>query len=196
MSPRNLLLFKGIVALLLVWGVAWGLMRWAGAARSSPEKVIAFVREHPLSEVQDEEERKRIIEELARMLNSLEPSEIRELEETAGQNPRRDFFEHMSPAEQLYFLERRVGRAFEQMMQSFNEMDREERRKIVERSLKRMEEGRGAPAGLKETDPEIADKITQAGLKAYYEEANAETKMDLAPLLEEMQRSMSLMRGR
>jgi hypothetical protein len=33
-------------------------------------------------------------------------------------------------------------------------------------------------------------------LKSYYEDANAETKLDLAPLLEEMQRSMSTMRGK
>jgi hypothetical protein len=59
-----------------------------------------------------------------------------------------------------------------------------------------MKEERGGPARLEEADPAIAEKITEAGLKAYYEEANAETKLDLAPLLEEMQRSMSMMRGR
>jgi hypothetical protein len=196
MSPRNLLLVKGLVALLLVWGGAWGLMRWAGAARPTPEKVKAFVAENDLSTMDDPEERKRVIGELATMLNGLEPSEVRELEENSERDPRRDFFRELSPEEQLFFLERRVGRAFQQMMQSFNEMEREERRKIVDRSLKRMQEERGGPGRLEEADPEIADKITQAGLKAYYEDANAETKLDLAPLLEEMQRSMSMMRGR
>ena len=66
----------------------------------------------------------------------------------------------------------------------------------VLRLIKRMQEERGGPGRLEEADPEIADKITQAGLKAYYEDANAETKLDLAPLLEEMQRSMSMMRGK
>jgi DNA invertase Pin-like site-specific DNA recombinase len=121
---------------------------------------------------------------------------MRELEERAGEDPRRNLLGEMSTEEQLFFLERRVGRAFQQMMQSFNEMEREERKRIVERSLKRMKEERGGPARLEEADPEIAEKITEAGLKAYYEEANAETKLDLAPLLEEMQRSMSMMRGR
>lgn len=196
MNARNLLLVKGLVALALVWGVAWGLMRWAGAARPTPEKVKAFVAENDLSTIEDPDERKRVIGELATMLNGLEPSEVRELEEGGGRDPRRDFFRDLSPDEQFYFLERRVGRAFQQMMQSFNEMEREERKKIVERSLKRMQEERGGPGRLEEADPEIADKITQAGLKAYYEDANAETKLDLAPLLEEMQRSMSMMRGK
>lgn len=196
MSSRNFLLVKGLFALALVWGVAWGLMRWAGAVRPTPEKVKAFVAENDLSSIDDPEERKRVIDELATMLNGLEPSEVRELEEEAGEDPRRDFFRELTPDEQFFFLERRVGRAFQQMMQSFNEMEREERRKIVDRSLKRMQEERGGPGRLEEADPEIADKITQAGLKSYYEDANAETKLDLAPLLEEMQRSMSMMRGK
>ena len=196
MSYRNRLLFKGIAALLVVWGVAYGLMRWAGAAKPTPEKVVAFVEANPLAEITDREERKRVIGELANLLNGLEPGEMRELEERAGEDPRRNILGEMSTEEQLFFLERRVGRAFQQMMQSFNEMEREERKRIVERSLKRMKEERGGPARLEEADPEIAEKITQAGLKAYYEEANAETKLDLAPLLEEMQRSMSMMRGK
>ena len=196
MSYRNLLLVKGLLALVLVWGVAWGLMRWAGAARATPEKVIAFAEANPLAELEDPEERKRVIGELATMLNGLEPSEIRELEEKAGGDPRRNLVGEMSPDEQLYFLERRVGRAFQQMMQSFNEMDREERRRIVDRSLKRMQEERGGPGRLEEADPEVAEKITEAGLKSYYQDASAETKIDLAPLLEEMQKSMSMMRNR
>lgn len=196
MTRQTQMLVKGLVAIALVWAVAWGLMRWAGAARPTPEKIVAFVEGHPLGEIDDAEDRLRIIGELADMLNGLEPAELRELEERAAADPRREYFEGMSPEEQLFFLERRVGRAFQQMMQSFNEMEREERKRIVERSLKQMREERGGPGRLEEADPEIAEKITQAGLKAYYEDANAETKLDLAPLLEEMQRAMTTMRGR
>ncbi len=171
-------------------------MRWAGAAKPTLEKVSAFVEEHPLSEISDPDERKRVIGELADLLNGLEPSEMRRLEEEVAEDPRRDLLQEMSTEEQFFFLERRVGRAFQQMMESFNEMDREERKRIVEKSLKRMKEGRGAPARLEETDPAVAEKITEAGLKAYYEEASAETKLDLAPLRVEMQRSMTVMRER
>ena len=99
----------------------------------------------------------------------------------------------LSGEEQLYFLERRIGRAFEQIMDSFNEMDRDERKKIVERSLKRIRErGDGSSGPFGEDNPEVAEQITDAGLKAYYSTANAETKIDLAPLLEEMQRTITL----
>ncbi len=196
MNPRNKLLIKGIVALFLVWGLAYAIAAWAGSIRATPEKVAAFIDDNPLAGLEDPEKRKEVIGTLATMLNELEPSEIRVLEENRENDPRRDFFEQLNPEEQFYFLERRVGRAFQQMMQSFNEMDREERRKIVERSLKRMQEQNGGPGRLEEADPDVAEKITGAGLKAYYEDASAETKIDLAPLLEEMQRSMTTMRNR
>jgi hypothetical protein len=82
------------------------------------------------------------------------------------------------------------------MMQSFNEMDREERKKIVERSLRRIRENQGeGDRNLETEDPEIVEKIAEAGFKAYYSEASAETKIDLAPLMEEMQGVMGQMRG-
>jgi len=196
MNPRNTLLFKGIAGLLLVWGVAYALVSWAGSIRPTPEKVMAYIDANPLDGLEDTEKRKEIIGNLATMLNELEPSEIRLLEENRENDPRRDFFEKLNPEEQYYFLEKRVGRAFQQMMQSFNEMDRDERKKIVERSLKRMQEQNGGAGRLEAADPEFAEKITGAGLKAYYEDASAETKIDLAPLLEEMQRSMTTMRNR
>lgn len=196
MNPRNRLLLKGIAALALLWAVAYGAVRWAGEVRPTPEKVMAFVDANPLEGVEDPEERKRIIGTLATMLNELEPAGIRVLEENRERDPRHEFFEELSTDEQFYFLEKRVGRAFQQMMQSFNEMDRDERKKIVERSLKRMAEQNGGPGRLEEADPGVAERITEAGLKAYYEDASAETKIDLAPLLEEMQRSMTGMRGR
>lgn len=196
MNPRNKLLVKGIVALVLLWGIAYAIVSWAGSIRPTPEKIVAYIDADPLEGLEDPEKRKEVIGTLATMLNELEPSELRLLEENRENYSRRDFFEQLSPDEQFYFLEKRVGRAFQQMMQSFNDMDRDERKKVVERSLKRMQEQNGGPGRLEEADPELAEKITGAGLKAYYEDASAETKIDLAPLLEEMQRSMTTMRKR
>lgn len=194
MVSRNRFLFVGLGAILVLWAVVYGVMRWAGSARPTPEKIERFVAEHPLDEVSDPERRKEIIGELAAMLNALEPEELREFERSDREALRGEWFAKLSPDEQMYFLERRIGRAFQQLMESFNKMEREERRKVVERSLRRMREEGGGPARLEETDPEIAEKITSAGLKSYYEDASAETKIDLAPLLEEMQRSLSMMR--
>lgn len=198
MTMRTAFLIKGLAALLVLWLVVFAISSWVKSAKPTAEKVAAYATENPLSEIEDSEKRKEVIGNLAAMLNQMEASELRALESEEFRDPRRKLFEEMSGDEQLYFLQRRIGRAFEQIMQSFNEMERDERKKIVERSLKRLKEGDGGPGGerLEEADPELVEQITEAGLNAYYSEASAETKIDLAPLLEEMQRSMTRMGGR
>lgn len=182
---------------MILWAVVFAVVKVAGSMKPTVEKLEAFAEKNPLSEIEDPEERKRVIGGIVDMLNEMEPSEVALLADRNESDPRREFMRELSPEEQLYFLERRVGRAFQQMMVSFNEMERDERQRIVERTLKRMKENTdGGPQGdLDGDDPELAGKIADAGLKAYYSDASVETKIDLAPLLEEMQRTMGRMGG-
>ena len=71
------------------------------------------------------------------------------------------------------------------MMEAFDKMDPKERQRLVEKSLRDME-GQGGEdvVRLKEEDPEVIDRIVKEGLAAYYQNASAETKMDLAPLMD------------
>lgn len=196
MSARQRILWRGLAGLAALWVVVYAIASIAGGMKPTAEKVEAYQRKNPLSATEDPEERRRIIETMAGMLNRMDSSEAARLAERAEDDPRRDFFREMSPEEQFYFLERRVGRAFQQMMESFNEMEREERREIVDRAIRQMREGRGGPSGLEEQDPEVVERIAEAGFRAYYADASAETKIDLAPLMEEMQSVMSRHRSR
>jgi hypothetical protein len=201
MSARQQILWRGLAGLAALWLLVYGVILVAGSMKPTAEKVEAFQERNPLSEVEDPEKRRRIIEEMASLLNRMDASEVARLAERAEADPRRDFFRELNPEEQFYFLERRVGRAFQQMMESFNAMEREERREIVERALRQMREGEGngrggGPSNLEEQDPEVVERIAEAGFRAYYADASAETKIDLAPLMEEMQNVMSRHRGR
>jgi hypothetical protein len=198
-TGRNALFLKAGIALAVVWGIVWGAFQVTGNLKPTPEKLVAFAEENRLSEIDDSEKRRRVIGKVASMLNQMEPAELRRLAEETGEDPRREFFEEMNPEEQRFFMEKRIGKAFEQMMTAFNEMEREERKQVVERTLKQMRSDNARADGLErleETDPELVDRIVNEGLKAYYQSASAETKLDLAPVLEEMQKNLAFSRDR
>jgi hypothetical protein len=204
MSGNGILIKAGIV-LVLLWAGVWGVSKYVSGLRPTPEKALTFVEENDLSKIEDPDERKQVLGDLADMLNAMEAAEVQEFQKMMfadAENPeagRRQMFENLSPEEQWYFMERRIGRAFDQMMQAFNEMDREERKKVVERTLRQMRRDGGGNGPsldrLEGQDQEFVEKVTSEGFRAYYEEANAETKLDLAPVLEEMQRNLGGGRG-
>ena len=204
MSGNGILIKAGVV-LVLLWAGVWGVSKYVSGLRPTPEKALTFVEENDLSQIEDPEERKQVLGDLADMLNAMDGAEVQEFQEKMfadAENPeegRRQLFENLSPEEQWYFMEKRIGRAFDQMMQAFNEMDREERKKVVERTLRQMRRDGNANGSsldrLEGQDQKFVEKVTSEGFRAYYEEASAETKLDLAPVLEEMQRNLGGGRG-
>ncbi|MEC5126042.1 hypothetical protein VSU19_04740 [Verrucomicrobiales bacterium BCK34] len=191
MNSRNSGLIKGAVCLVVIWAVIGLSIKLVRSAKPTAEKVTAYLADNDLSGISDEARRREVIGRTAEMLNAMDSDELEALNGKEDEDPRRKLFGELSSEEQLYFLERRIGRAFEQIMESFNAMERDERKKIVERSMKRIQERGGSGGPFDEENPEVAEQITDAGLKAYYSTANAETKIDLAPLLEEMQRTIA-----
>ena len=50
-------------------------------------------------------------------------------------------------------------------------------------------------ARAEELGPELLEKITQEGMRAYFEKSSAETKLDLAPLMQAVNETMQGLRG-
>lgn len=191
MNLRNRLLVKGLLALLALWFVVAMVTRWAGSLTPTPAKIEKFVAKNPLSEIEDPDERKRVISRVAEMMNQLDPEDLRDLERRGTRESREAILRSMTPEEQWFFMEKRMGRAFSQMMEVFNEMERSERKATVERALSQLRKNEGGNGPMDEASPEMVEKIASAGMKAYFEDSSAETKMDLAPLMEEIQSIMS-----
>ncbi len=76
-------------------------------------------------------------------------------------------------------------------------MKPEQRKKFVEQGLKEIQEGRTQEemARADEMSAELLDKISQEGIRAYFEKSNADTKLDLAPLMDAMNETMQGLRG-
>jgi hypothetical protein len=91
---------------------------------------------------------------------------------------------------------------FKQMLTSFEQLPEEKRRKAIDDALRRLKEARGqlgaVPGGRNRggtnSPPVLSDelqaRIRTIGLKAFYSQSSAQTKAELAPVLEELQRVM------
>jgi hypothetical protein len=63
--------------------------------------------------------------------------------------------------------------------------------------LKEIQEGRTEEdmARAKELDETLLTKISEEGMRAFFDKASADTKLDLAPLMEAMNETMQGLRG-
>ena len=191
-----------MIALVLIWAVAIGGYELAKNARVTPEKLRAYVESVDFSHL-SAAERAAAIKKFADMLNALSLEERRSL-----RLKRMAWFDQMTEAEKSEFLEATLPTGFKQMLAAFEEMPPEKRQKVVDQAVKQMKEagekmaggGQSTPAGAggPGLSPELQEKVTKIGLQSFYSQSSAQTKAELAPFLEEMQRTMEsgrMMRG-
>jgi hypothetical protein len=182
-----------VVAILAgIWIVAGGVVWLARLAKPTPASLERYVAAHPLAGAAPSE-RGRVIEKVADQLNRLSYEDRRSFREKRELD---GFFHALTPEERSRFLDLTLPEGFHQMMTALNEMKPEQRRKIVQRALADLEAGRGPgdrDGGNSDRPPLDAaqqEKIIQLGMSAFYEDANADVKLDFAPVIEQMQRSL------
>lgn len=197
MNSRILLIAFG--ALAAIWGAVAGIMSLTDKHTTTPEKVLDAMSNAPwlLDENAEltEAQRKEHLDKVITQVNLLDFDQRRDMREVDGdQEKRRRFMESLTDEEKGYFMKSTVEQHFKSVMKAFNQMSREERQKIVEQARKDMQrnqvEGQNIER-LQERDEKVFQQVVDKGLGAYYEEASAETKMDLAPLMEEMQQRIN-----
>jgi hypothetical protein len=99
------------------------------------------------------------------------------------------FFRSLTPDEQTRFLDLTLPTGFKQMMDALNKMEPEKRKRFVEKSLAEMRQREGEERPEAGDDPNVG-KIVDQGLRSFYSEASADVKMDVAPLIEQMQKNL------
>lgn len=189
------------VAILGIWIVAMAGYRIARNAKVTAEKVQAYVAAVDLSKL-SAADRAEALRKLAAMLNalSLEDRQRLRLERTAEA-----WFTQMTEEEKGEFIEATMPTGFKQMIAAFEEQPEEKRRRTIDQSLKRLREmnadvqsGSANGSGTNRSavlSPELEAKVRTIGLKSFYSQSSAQTKAELAPLLEEMQKAMESGRG-
>lgn len=174
---------KVFVLLASVWLVVGGVMFWAGKAKPTPERLSRYLDENRIDN-KTGQDRERTFLEVAEQLNGLDYEQRRQVRMGKQLD---QFFRSLTPEEQSRFLDLTLPTGFKQMMESFNKMDPARRKRFVENALKDMQDQDGE--GRRPDDPHV-QKMVKEGLRSFYSDANADVKMDFAPLIEQMQRNL------
>jgi hypothetical protein len=119
------------------------------------------------------------------------------------------WFNQMTDAEKGQFLEATLPTGFKQMINAFQQLPDDKRRRLIDNTMRNLENGGGNSNGRRRTmggtnappnsingtnsapiSPELESKIRSIGLNTFYSQSSAETKAELAPVLEELQHQM------
>jgi hypothetical protein len=200
---RQSVILKAAIALLIVWAVVWSVRAWAGSRKITAERVQSRIeaadfvnwsdRDKPPSTV-EAELREKELREIADMVNRLD---FQEREKNRRNRGGEEFFRKLSTSEKSLFIELTVMESMNRFMESLDAMPPEQRRKFVEQGLKEVEAGRTAEemARADELGADLLEKISQEGMRAYFENSSTQTKLDLAPLMEAINETMQGLRG-
>jgi len=205
LNQRHRIILWAITALAGIWLVAWAGHGLFNSLKVTPEKVRAYVESVDLSKLTGDA-RAKALRKLADQLNALsfEDRQRLRLERTAYR-----WFAAMTETEKAEFIEATLPTGFKQMITAFEELPEDRRRRAIDDSLKRLREANqrmssgemtlGRGTNTPPISEELEAQVRTIGLKTFYGQSSAQTKAELAPVLEELQRAMEsgrTMRGR
>jgi len=178
--------WTGGLVLAGIWILAAAGIWLARHQTVTAEKTMAYVRAHPLTS-RNPDERRAIIENVAHQVNHLTFEERRKFR---LEKDLRQFYESMTDAERSYYLDLTLSKGIQQAIQAFNEMPSDKRKRIIQRAVNDLQRAQ-AELNQGELDKALSDenvkKIIDRGIRAYWTEANAAAKIDIQPLIEQIQ---------
>lgn len=197
------MVIQAAVLLLLVWGAVSGVRMLVGTQRVTAE---TMAKEIEAADFEDWSElevlpanaqskgRHKMIIEIADMVNGLDFAEREKARDNRiGEN----FFRKLAQPEKEMFIDLTLEKSMETFIKALDALDPEQRRKFVEDGLREIEDGltEAEMKRTREMSEDLLKRITDEGMKSYFENASADTKIDLAPLMEAMDEVMKGMRG-
>ena len=195
MNPRHQPLAIAAGILVAVWAVALTGYVIAKNAKVTGEKVRAYLAGTDLAKLQGAD-RAKALKKIADYINQLPADERRT---TRMDREWEKWFKAMTDQEKGDLIDATMPTGVTQMLTAFEQLPPEKRQKAVQDSLKRLRDARNDPRNAGQwqgkdapppLDPELQKRAAAAGLGAFYSQSSAQTKAELAPLLEEIQRSM------
>ena len=187
--------------MLLVWAVVFAVRSFASSKKITAERLDREVREMNFDDWSEDpgsggaaEKREKKIRKVAEMVNQLD---FAEREKNRESRSGEKFYSKLSPGEKELFIDLTIMESMSRFMEALDQMPEEQRKGFVEKGLREIREGRTEEEmeRAKEMDETLLTKISQEGMRAYFDKASADTKLDLAPLMEAMNEVMQGLRG-
>ncbi|HWD94612.1 MAG TPA: hypothetical protein VG938_19945 [Verrucomicrobiae bacterium] len=194
LNQRQRFLVRATSAIVAIWLTAWAGQWYLASIKITADKVRAYMESVDFSKLTGDA-RAKAIKALEDQLNALSYEERQRLraEHLIG-----DWFAQMTEDEKSQFIDATMPTGFKQMIGAFEQLPEEKRHKMIDDALNNLRTANQQAANGNGTtqsrtnaiSPELEAKIRTIGLKSFYSQSSAETKAELAPVLEELQRSM------
>lgn len=194
---------QAVGLLVLVWAVVWSVRTYAGNQKITAERVNAEIERAGFADWSDPDavvnameakRREEKLREIAEMVNRLD---FAEREKNRQNRTPEGFFAKLNTKEKNLFIDLTVRESMSKFMEALDAMPPEQRKKFVEQGLREVSEGRTEEdiERAEALGADLVQKISQEGMRAYFEGASAETKLDLAPLMNAVNETMQGLRG-
>jgi hypothetical protein len=196
-------ILKAALVLLVVWAAVWAIRAYAETRKITAERLdrevaaARFADWSDLASPPDRAEAARREAELRNVAGLVNRLDFQEREKNRENRAGEKFFRKLAPDEKSLFIELTIVESMSRFMESLDAMKPEQRKKFVEQGMKEIQSGRTQEemARTDELGADLLEKISQQGMRAYFDKSSADTKLDLAPLMEAMNETMQGLRG-
>jgi hypothetical protein len=195
---RHRILLQTALLLALIWGGVAALRAFAGSKQVTAEKVNREIEAAAFEDWSGREgtdpARETKLREIAGLVNRLD---FAERQKTRDDRTTENFFRRMSPPEKKLFIDITVRESMGKFMEAMDALPPEKRKEFVQQGLREIESGKTEEemARARELGDDLLETVANEGMRAYFEKASADTKLDLAPLMESMNEVMQGLRG-
>lgn len=201
---RRAVIIRALTLLALIWLGVWGVRAWVSSKRVTAEmleKEVLRAKFEDWSKLEgdaDAAEAARREKEIRRIAGLVNRLDFRERQKNREERSNEIFFNKLNPHERELFFDLTIRESMNTFMEALDAMSPDQRKKFVEQGLKEIQSGKteAEMKKAKELGDDLLTKASEQGMRAYFEKASADTKLDLAPLMEAMNETMQGLRGR
>ncbi|MDB6022482.1 MAG: hypothetical protein JWQ04_2339 [Pedosphaera sp.] len=202
MNRRNRTILISTTSLVLAGFLFWAGRALVGPASTTAEQVVSYVNSVDLARLPSAE-RRAALRRLEDRVNALTLEERRKW---WAEGKWHRWFDQMTEEEKGRYIEATLPTGFKQVMNAFENLSQDRRVRAIDVAMQQLKQTHrlvtdrepGHEAGMYGTNPppvlspELENRARMVGFRTFYAESTAQTKAELAPLLEELQHQLEV----